>query len=365
MRIAFRTDAALDIGTGHVMRCLALADELRSGGADCEFVCRTHPGHLIDLIRSRGHAVSELPVCDDAPGLRNDADHDYTRWVGASLAADADQTRASLCGKADWLVVDHYGLDAHWEEQLQAACGRLLVIDDLANRRHSCDVLLDSTLGRAASDYSTWVPHRCRLLLGPAYALLRHEFAELRESSLERRATSIPRSLLVMMGGVDKDNVTERILRALESCPLPPDTRVTVVLGQRSPWIARVGKEMASLRHPAELIVNPPSVAALLAQCDVAIGAAGTSAWERCCLGVPSIVVVLAENQRDGAAALQACGAALLLDGQLPLETDLPAKLRDLLSGDGLRQMQRACRAVTDGRGVLRVVEELQHETCR
>ena len=212
MRAVFRADASLAIGTGHVMRCLTLAGALREQGVDCAFVCREHPGHLRDAVERLGFPVTMLSPAEGAAGPSP-----YAHWLGASQAQDARDTLQAMAGRQpDWVVVDHYALDAQWESQVRAGCGRLLAIDDLADRPHDCDLLLDQNLGRSAQAYAQLCPADCRILAGPAYALLRPEFAAWRARSLERRRRPAVRRILVTMGGVDKDNASAVALQATE-----------------------------------------------------------------------------------------------------------------------------------------------------
>lgn len=359
--IGLRADASLDIGTGHVMRCLTLADALRRRGAVCRFISREHPGHLIDYIRERGFEVLALPGAtpsEVAPAPR--AAVDYAAWLGIDPATDAAQARQALGGRRlDWLVVDHYALDEGWERLMRPAARRILAIDDLANRRHRCEVLLDQNLGRTARDYADLLPADGAVLAGPRYALLRPEFADLRAQSLKRRSPARVRQLLVTLGGVDKDNVTLSVLKALAAGELPADCRIVVVMGAGAPGLQAVRDFADRASGRIELRVNERNMAALMAASDVAIGAAGGTAWERCCLGLPTLVVMMAENQRAGALALQASGAALLVDAGLPLAEGLRAQLPGLLDPQRLSQMQAACTSMVDGDGTRRVVEEL------
>jgi len=189
--IVFRTDAALQIGTGHVMRCLTLAEALAERGAHCRFVCREHSGNLMELIRDRGFDAIGLPV--ESGRLATEASSDepigaHATWLGADWAVDAEQACAALGDMdADWLIVDHYALDVRWERSLRSRCRRLMVIDDLADRIHDCDLLLDQNLGREPRDYAGLVPDCSAILVGPRFALLRPEFAALRDYSLNRR----------------------------------------------------------------------------------------------------------------------------------------------------------------------------------
>lgn len=335
--IVFRADAGLSIGNGHVMRCLTLADALAARGARCIFVSRRDGGHLNDGIRRRGFEVVELPA-------------------EVNPMQDAKQTAAALAGvRADWLVVDHYGLDIEWEQAVLTQDLRLMVIDDLADRPHLCHLLLDQNLGRQRDDYVRHLPAGCSLLTGPPYALVRPAFAERRQASLRRRESGDGRHLLVALGGVDQCNVTGAVLQALMSCTLPPDGRVTVVLGPHAPWIDDV--RVATARFPSlcELRVDVADMSLLMAEADLAIGAAGSSAWERCTLGLPALLLLLAENQREASKALDACRAGRLLGS--------PADLRQALSEAALpatlRAMSQAAAEVTDGLGAQRVVEQM------
>ncbi|MGD9710315.1 MAG: UDP-2,4-diacetamido-2,4,6-trideoxy-beta-L-altropyranose hydrolase, partial [Halothiobacillaceae bacterium] len=236
MSVAFRVDASLDIGTGHVMRCLTLADALAAGGAECRFICREHPGHLIEHIRGKGYRVDALPVGASLLAINGEGrpteSPPHAHWLGCRWETDAAETRAILCqDKPDWLVVDHYALDARWEKALKGSYKKLMVIDDLADRPHACDLLLDQNLGREPGDYEALVSAHCRRLIGPQYALLRPEFAALREYSLQRRRRPEPRRLLITMGGMDQPNATGKVLEALKTCPLPSDCQITVVMG--------------------------------------------------------------------------------------------------------------------------------------
>jgi UDP-2,4-diacetamido-2,4,6-trideoxy-beta-L-altropyranose hydrolase len=355
VRAVFRVDASLEIGTGHVMRCLTLAQALRDRGGSCAFVCRADTGHLIDEVRRRGFAVTALPA---GPAVAPSPAH--AAWLGAPLELDAQQTLASLPGETDWIVVDHYALDARWEREMRGDRRRLMVIDDLADRQHDCELLLDANLGRSAADYAPLVPAACVVLAGPRHALLRPEFAALRPASLARRAEAPVRKLLVAMGGVDAPDVTSAALQALAGAALPTDCSITVVMGAHAPWLAQVREAARRLPWPAEVVVNAQDLARRMADSDLAIGAAGTTAWERCCLGLPSLATILAENQRAGAQALFAAGAAVAI----PPGPALPATVRrevERLAQDrgALTRMQQASAAVTDGTGAARVAAEM------
>ena len=364
--IVFRVDASLQIGTGHVMRCLTMANVLREQGHACHFICREHIGNLITFIREQGHTAHPLSYQGvDEPVRTIEVDRislAHAEWLGASQDEDA-----TACGEIlrniqpQWLVVDHYALDARWERQLGAHYHRLLVIDDLADRPHLCDVLLDQTLARDPLDYQPWVPADCRVLCGAQYALLRPEFAALRSYSLQRRQSAPLHHILVSMGGVDKDNATGQILTTLATVELPADCTITVVMGPTAPWLETIRRQAA--RMPVTTLVKSgvSDMAQLMADSDLAIGAAGATSWERCCLGVPTIMVVLAANQQQVAAGLQDAQAVRVVLASQDIPLTLPTLMKELLQSTAkLHQMSQAAAAVTDGTGVARVIGHLE-----
>lgn len=370
MRIAFRTDASLQIGTGHVMRCLTLADALTAKGAQCHFICREHPGHLIDFIRNKGHVVSVLPVAsmEEAGAETNGpatAGTSHAGWLGATQTEDAEACAPMLAAlRPDWLIVDHYALDATWERALASHCAKLMVIDDLADRPHVADLLLDQTYGRDETDYRPQVPATCRLLCGAQYALLRPEFAALRPYSLQRRAQPALRELLITMGGVDKDNVTGAVLEALRTSPLPTDCRITVVLGATAPWHEALKTQAQAMPWPTRVLVGVSDFAQLMADSDLAIGAAGATSWERCCLGLPTIICVLAENQQKVAHVLECSNAAMIVHNDENITSTLAQYVHSLACDSGrLLAMSHAARNIVDGAGVYFILQEMRHET--
>lgn len=353
--VVFRADASLDMGTGHMMRCLTLANALKTQGRECHFICREHPGHLIDYLGHQGHKVHPLKHMPDA---ETDEMLAHASWLGTTQEQDA-----KLCApimamlNPQWLVVDHYALDARWEQHLKPYYHKLLVIDDLADRQHQCDILLDQTLGRDPLDYQPWVPANCTLLCGAGYALLRPEFAALRSYSLQRRHLAPLRHILVSMGGVDKDNATAQILAALATAELPSDCVITVVMGVTAPWLEAVQQQAINMPVSTLVRSDVSDMAQLMADSDLAIGAAGATSWERCCLGLPSIMVVLATNQRQVAEGLQTAHAAQVLACQRDIPKKLPTLISDLLqSPNRLQQMSEAAAGVTDGMGTARVM---------
>jgi len=349
--VAIRADASLQIGTGHVMRCLTLARALRDAGHEVLFISRLLDGNFCDYIEGQGFSVARLPHPSDAESTPD--------WLGLSWETDARQTEAAL-GSAlhsiAWLIVDHYCLDARWERTLRAKVEHILAIDDLADRPHDCDLLLDQNLGRNAMDYSGLVPRDSQIMAGPRYALLRPEFAQWRERSLSRSRWPLSR-ILISMGGVDKDNATRAVLNVLENLPKTASAEIEVIMGQHNPWLEQV-KIQASQMHRATVHVNVGNMAERMANSDLAIGAAGASSWERCCLGLPTLTIILAENQRPGAYAMDASGVQLTIGTQDQIALRLAEKLNGL-DRQTMDNMSQNSRAVVDGLGVQRVAEAM------
>lgn len=338
-KIAFRTDASLQMGSGHVMRCLTLADALKAQGAECHFISRQHLGHLLAVIAARGYQVNCLAdqvqkaqaatdnIAIEAPRLLQEPAH--AAWLGTTWQNDAQATAAILADlQPDWLVVDHYALDQRWETALRPHYQKLMVIDDLADRPHQCDLLLDQNLGRQAKDYANLVPAQCKLLIGPQYALLRPEFSALRAYSLQRRQQPALQNILITMGGVDQPNATGLVLQALKDCTLPPDCCISVVMGLQAPWLRQVQAQAKDMPWLTEVLVNISDMAQRMADSDLAIGAAGSTSWERCHMGLPSLLVVLADNQQSACQALQQHQAALSIGHP----ADIPQRVPDLMT---------------------------------
>jgi UDP-2,4-diacetamido-2,4,6-trideoxy-beta-L-altropyranose hydrolase len=354
-KIAFRVDASTEIGTGHLMRCLTLASSLKKKGAQTRFTSRYMPKHLRDLIGTRGH---DLVCFDDARRTDPVDELSHSGWLGTSQHADAlDTTRVLSDCVWDWLVVDHYALDKRWETALHGVAMRVMVIDDLADRVHECEVLLDQNfLFDMDVRYDGKVPSHCHLLLGPCYALLREEFSKLR-ASMRMRHGPVYR-ILVLMGGVDADNQTEKAIQAIARLQ-GRSFEVDVVVGMQHP--ARDKLETMCKRHGFRYHIQTPNVAALMAAADVAIGAAGSSSWERCCLGLPTICLAQAAHQMAMAEGLEARGAVVNLGNAAKVSVeDLSGALLSLVDRpERLASLSIASSSLVDGKGADRVCQYL------
>ena len=352
MRVAIRTDAASHIGVGHVMRCLTLANALKAEGAEVSFVCRLFAGHLGELITAEGHHLQMLPSATHnvKSELNPRQPPDYAAWLGESWETDLTQTQIVLGEEIfDWLVVDHYSLDVRWERAMRKFFRKIMIIDDLANRIHDCDLLLDQTFGRREEEYKPWVQQCCKLLIGSQFALLRPEFTELREYSLKRRAKFKMEHLIVSMGGIDEYNATSQVLEVLQQSALPSNCFITVVMGNKAPWIDKVRKQAEKMTWPVEVREGESNMAQLMANSDLAIGAAGGTSWERCCMGLPTLMVVLASNQRDIGLRLEQEQAVILLHNISDIKKTVGSVCATTKK---LSSMSHASRKITDGSGI-------------
>jgi UDP-2,4-diacetamido-2,4,6-trideoxy-beta-L-altropyranose hydrolase len=354
-RIFFRVDASILSGSGHVMRCLTLADGLRDAGADVSFISRRHEGNLNDLIHSKDFQVFELPVgvkIQESCYRRGE----YAQWLGASQHYDAREVIDVLRGlRPEWLILDHYAIDEEWEQLVRPYVNRIMVIDDLADRSHYCDLFLDQNLGRTLQDYDGLLMSSTKVLIGPQYALLRPEFAQWREYSLRRRAKPQLKHLLITMGGVDQSNVTCDVLSALQTCELPDDLHITVVMGVHAPWLAEVKAQVGEMHWRTEIQVGVNNIAQIMANSDLTIGGSGSTSWERCCLGVPSIQCVIADNQKCIADALVNVGAAVLVEPN-KLRQELPYLIKQFRETRIMQDMVLSSSAITDGKGLSRLI---------
>jgi UDP-2,4-diacetamido-2,4,6-trideoxy-beta-L-altropyranose hydrolase len=320
-RILFIADAGPAIGGGHVMRSLTLARALQARGATCAFAASAEVAAVLDVF---GPDLAHAPA--------NATGEDF-----------------------DAVVLDHYGLGA--DDHRRLAAGRpALVIDDLADRPLAADILLDAEPVRTATHYENLVAPTTELLLGPAFAPVRAAFDHRRDQALAARAGRAPRRVLISLGLTDVGGITGRIVDLLR--PRLGDLALDVVVGGVAPSLPRLRR----LKDPnLTLHVDAQDMPALLAQADLAIGAGGGSAWERCVLGLPSLCLVLADNQIDTAQALEDAGAAVALDVRAPSFDSALVQAFDRLiaAPDTLARMSAAAAALCDGRGAERVADRL------
>ncbi len=364
MKAVIRTDSSTSIGSGHLMRCFTLADMLREKGADVSFVCRELPGNLSWLAREKGYSLFLLPF-DGRESVDGDVPSDYTRWLGTDWATDADQTLTALLGESDidWLIVDHYALDEKWEKRLRPHAQHIMVIDDLANRRHDCDLLLDQDLyDQLGIRYDGLVPGHCRKLMGPQFAFLRPEFTMERKTMRQRDGHI--RRVLVSFGGADSNNVTLKVVEAIQRLGRSHIV-IDVIVGAANPYYKSLERSCRSFPS-CRLHRQVKNMAELMSESDLAIGGGGSTTWERCCLGLPAIFIATAEHERYVA---QVCGSAGI-GKYLGYYADLtPDDIKEELERvcdqtETVRKWSEKAASLVDGLGTGRVCGEVM-KLCR
>lgn len=274
--IVFRCDASPHIGTGHVMRCLTLAQKFKERRFHVSFLSTQETLETVRALRESGFPVH----------IGNEMSH------------------------ADWLVVDHYGLDKSYESAARRWTKNIMVIDDLADRAHDCDLLMDQTYGRDPSDYKALVPETCKILAGAQYALLRKDFSRLRQT-LDRDFSKAQR-VLISFGGINPKGATEYTLSMIRGYK-EKSLDIDVVTGAGALSLLSVKDAVAAIEndgfHKITLHLDTPHIANLMVQADLCIGAAGATSWERCCLKLPTIALELADNQKLVLENLEKAGA--------------------------------------------------------
>ena len=333
-QVVIRTDASLKIGAGHVMRCLTLANNLAEFGWQCSFAVGSEAPNVVPTLGKSQHQVTVI---------RHDSD-----------------LRAKWPSGCDLLIVDHYGLDWRFEKNCSDWAKSIFVIDDLANRQHSCNFLLDQTPGRRVADYSHLVPNGCRMLLGPDYALLRPQFFLSRIENLNRDYRSQKKfQISIGLGATDPNNVSEKVLRALRR--IKNKIRIDIALSARAPHINSIKSFLSSMEMEVELHQDKDDMASFFSCSDLAIGAGGSTTWERCCVGLPSIVLITAENQDYVARQLEQYAAAMVLGHADDVsEREICDAVEDMIRNpEKLTEMSQNSYIICDGLGSHRVTQEI------
>lgn len=361
MRVVFRADSSVKIGTGHLKRCLTLARALNAAGWECFFVCRELPGHIADTVCQLGHTLKMLRKPRGNATHHNFISENYSDWLGVSWFEDAKETTQVLkCVSPDLLVLDHYGLDVNWETFIQNTVQNLVVIDDLANRSHQCQLFVDPNLGRRSSHYASLLPINCKKLIGEDFAILGAEFRKFRDESLMRRLENKLSRILVSMGGIDNLNLTSQVIETLSQSSLPQTVKIDVILGRASPFSNEVRRVASNSPFEIKLSVDVDNMAQMMSLSDMSIGAVGGTAWERLCLGLPSIAVIQAVNQEFNAKSLERAGVAKTLHYE-EIRHRLPQEVEFLMVHENLKTMSARASGIIDGRGTNRVIEAIKN----
>lgn len=346
--VAFRVDASLTIGAGHVMRCLTLANSLREYGVKSFFICRAHPEHMAEKINAEGHKVLLLPVLHIAEmKIGQCAQGKYASWLGATLIEDANETIQHLKNiKPKWMIIDHFAVSSDWEHKVKKEINlKIMVIDGLANRKHECDLLLDQTYSVQGEErWKNLIPKECKLLVGPKHAIFRPEFIEAHRH-LRRRNGKVKR-ILIAFGGVDVPNATSITLDAL--CELNnEEVTIDVIIGLANPHRKNLIKKYSNIENVC-IYVNPANIAELMTAADLAIGGGGTMMWERCLLKLPTLIISIAENQVQLAKSLHSINAAVYI-GDITVTTSKSIKdsINKLINNEEqIIEIQNACETL-------------------
>ena len=349
-------DASRDIGTGHVMRCLAVANEAKQRSWECIFVLRDPEDDIVKHISFFDHRVKKLTSEDGRKVTDNATPHG--NWLPVPQIQDANETVEVICEfDPDWIIVDHYALDAAWLSIVEKSNVKILVIDDLGDRELKCDVLLDQNLGASAEKYHGKLPSNCQLLLGPTFALLRSEFRAWRERSLKGRLNRDVEKILVTMGGVDTGNFTLRTLFELEKSEHAKKCVFTVVIGSSYPHTDALHEFVEETKLRISVLSDVKNMAEIMSKSDLCIGAGGSTSWERCCLGLPTISFAIADNQIGVLAELEK-ETCTIVSGLEKISADF----EKLLSEEHIQQLKMLSlnsSKVTDGNGIKLLLERL------
>lgn len=348
MRVVIRADASRTIGTGHIHRCLALTHVLEQAGAEVVFVTRNLGLDVSRLLG--GRPLLLLPSPDGGSVVDRTIPH--AAWAGVDQARDAAETLAALSGaavpvgSADWFVIDHYAFGALWHDAVRSATrARILAIDDLADRHLNADVVVDHNYWAGGGGKYDMVAPAAMALVGPRYALLGPAYSDAPRYAFAERV----RSVGIFMGGVDAAGATALVLDAMAD--LGPDIEVATT--SANPHLADLHD------RGAQVSVDQPNLAAFFARHDLQIGAGGGASWERCCIGAPTLLLVMADNQRAVAGPLAAIGAVATTGSDFPADrAGIRAVIRRLIETPEERlNLSERSRRLVDGRGAARIAE--------
>jgi UDP-2,4-diacetamido-2,4,6-trideoxy-beta-L-altropyranose hydrolase len=358
MKIIFRTDASLYIGNGHLVRCLNLARSLKKLNAECIFICRDFKNKLFENIRKENFKLILLPIVDSEINkkikIKNESsyfDRHKLNWQH-----DAEETIEALDREQiDLLIIDHYEIDTKWEKKLRQYSKKIMVIDDLNNRNHDCDFFLNQNLGSSEILYQELLPSKCKQFHGPKFALLNPIYS-LSKLKLINRLGKINRTLIYFGGSNDSIKLTE-ITIEIFSDPELINIKLDIVINSDIDGLFDIEK-IASKRGLIEIHHDLPNLAKLMLNADLAIGAGGSTTWERCAMGLPSIIVVSAENQKLSSDNMSSLGAAYVFYPNKNLKTQIKNSIIKLQKNINIyKNMSNQALSICDGNGAERISE--------
>lgn len=358
MNVYLRADSSLSIGSGHIIRCLNLAKALKKAGAQCTFVSKNHHGNILEKIIQEKFPFKVITALDKPDVYVRDE----KSWLDGNQCDDAEQfvsLVAENCRSPNIIVVDHYSLDREWEAIVKARFPEayLVVIDDLCNRPHCGDLIIDQTYQRNARDYVKFNENNGKVLAGTNFALISPIFSQLRDQSISRKAgIKKPKKLMLTMGGVDAQNIAGKMLECLEHLDFENIEKISVILGAACPHGEEIAMLASKSKYCVEVLFNVSNMAELMLEHDFAIGALGGTTWERCVMGLPAVNVVIADNQRTIANNLAEAGA-IIMNAEKFNASDLGTALTHLVTHYHVQRL--LAMNICDGQGLFRVTQEM------
>jgi UDP-2,4-diacetamido-2,4,6-trideoxy-beta-L-altropyranose hydrolase len=356
--VVFRVDSSQTIGFGHLMRCLILAKGLRNKGVKVSFLTREHSGNFNNYIINQGFKIYFLPSSSYKKSLLKE----YEKWLSTTQEIDANESINIIKNKEiDWLIVDHYAIDETWEKKLKPHVKKIMVIDDLANRKHFCNLLFDQTYGRSISAYRKLTPKKCEYLLGSENALLRPDFLELRQAAIDRRKNyQSLKHILISLGSLDTSNYTQLLLDIIELIEWKELPIVNIVLTSQSKNLNHLRQILTKYKYKVNLLVDVENMAELMLRSDLAIGSGGISSWERCCMGLPAILIILADNQKSIGENLSSAGATITLKDDINMGQNIKQSIEYLMQDrESYEKMSLNASKICDGNGLQRTVNKI------
>ncbi|HHK8877648.1 UDP-2,4-diacetamido-2,4,6-trideoxy-beta-L-altropyranose hydrolase [Escherichia coli] len=358
MKVFLRVDSSLSIGSGHIIRCLNLAIALRNVGAECIFISKKHRGNILFKIEQAEFLYQVIPTPEEYDIYVSEEKY----WLNGSQNDDALQFSLLIkkqCENPDIIIVDHYSLDYEWELIIKRNFpkAKLIVIDDLCNRPHCCDLLIDQTYLRHEKEYTCLNIWGGKILTGPKYALLDPVFSKLREQSINRKTQlEFPQRLMITMGGVDVNNITGKVLRYIENKNLKSIEKITVILGSACPHREEIEALVADSKYPINILTNVENMAELMLEHDFAIGAMGGTTWERCVMALPAVNIAIANNQSTIATNFSKAGAIVLHSDNFT-KNDFYNAFNRLITD--YHQQRDLVMSICDGQGLIRDIQEI------
>lgn len=355
--VAFRVDASINIGSGHLMRCLTLADKLSKSGIKCIFLSRNLKGHMIEIIKNKGHEV--IVLYSSKNKIKNNKYISDEILENLNQKDDAMECCFYLKETMDWIVVDHYSLDSEWENLMIEKTRFIMAIDDIANRFHFCNIILDQNFVLNYNNrYDNLVSDACVKLLGPKYALVRPDFPKLRDISLSKRKNPEINRILVFMSGGDNYNETEKVIEGIKLSKYWM-VYIDIVVTLNYPFMESLIIKIKELPN-AKIYTQTDKMAYLMASADIAFTAGGSVTWEKCVLGLPSIVSIMADNQKDIALEMNRYKIQKTIGFAAKLKAEDYSTSINSLSKQDLKIMSNSAIDICDGTGIDYVVEKMK-----